>query len=228
MARIPNIFRSEFPYHVCARSNNQDWFDLPPQVCWDIFSKQIKKVKKDFGFLTHAFVLMANHYHWILSTPHSNLGEGMCYFQTQTSKEIGLRSDRINHVWGNRYKPTLIMSSEHFAHSIRYVYQNPLRAQAEHDVRDYPWSTFLQKGLHESLIGFDEFIPDDPIEHLLWLNTIPEHFTQNMKAALRRAVFRFPRDEKTRKRITGKEFLWPRNAVSSKKVAGTFSRERKS
>ena len=55
---------------------------------WEIFKEVHNETVAQYGFESHAFVLMNNHYHWNNSTPHENVDEGMAYFQTQTSKKI--------------------------------------------------------------------------------------------------------------------------------------------
>lgn len=39
-------------------------------------------------FKTYAWVLMDNHYHWVLETPHANLVEGMTWFQNAFTRRI--------------------------------------------------------------------------------------------------------------------------------------------
>lgn len=111
MPRKPISITNEHPYHIIGRSNNRDWFDLPLNYCYEVFTNVLTKVKQNYNFKLHAFVLMNNHYHMILSTPEKNLSQGMRYFMTETSRGIRVKSMRINHIYGGRYRPCLITSS---------------------------------------------------------------------------------------------------------------------
>jgi putative transposase len=207
MSRALLFQQSEVPYHVTARSNNRDWFSLPLEQGWDIFKKRIIHAEKFYNFKTHAFVLMGNHYHWLMTTPDRNLAEGMCHFQTQSSWEIARKSNRINRIYGARYKPTLIETPWHFSNALRYIYQNPIRAGVCSDVRNYAWSSFHDESLVMPLPAFEEFIPKIRHEYIRWLNTVPEQFQYCMRKALRRSVFKFPRNPKTNRPFSGDEFM---------------------
>lgn len=190
---MPDI-SNEFPIHITARSNNQDWFEAPLKDCWEVFAEATSEARKRYGFKTHSFLLMSNHYHWLMSLRENNLGKGMCYFQTNTSREIARLVNRINRIYGARYKPTIIYEPLHFANAYRYIYQNPVRAGICKRVEEYPWST----------LSCADFITDDlgsfgcevPSEHRLnWLNTpISSENTSRIRKALRRRVFAYPRD----------------------------------
>lgn len=57
------------PYHVTARTNNQDWFDVNMDYVFGIFTNVSTESIKRYNILFHSFVLMDNHFHMIVSTP---------------------------------------------------------------------------------------------------------------------------------------------------------------
>ena len=183
------------PLHLTARSNNQEWFNIPMKTCWEIFCESLNEVEKRYGFLTHVFLLMNNHYHWIASIPDEYRSKGMCLFQTTTSRQIARSANRINRIYGARYKPTLIKDPVHYQRAIQYVYQNPIRANICRYVQDYPWST-----LNSSLVKihpcehYDALVPET--DYLKWLNSVPdENYNGRTRKALRRRMFLLPRAE---------------------------------
>ncbi len=89
----------------------------PLDECWEVFRVTSQEVEVKYGFKTHAFVLMNNHYHWLMNLSQNNLAEGMCYFQTNTSRKIARLSNRINRIYGARYKPTVILEPNHVGES---------------------------------------------------------------------------------------------------------------
>lgn len=196
MARQPLFRTNEFPYHVVARSNNQDWFQLEMSECWEIFVEEINSTMKSYEFETHAFLLMNNHYHWLLSTPKENLDEGMRYFGTQTSRKIARASGRINKIFGARYKPTLILEESHYENAFRYLHLNPIKAGICSSPNEYQWSTLHDKRIiitdHKE---FGSAIPEQNITDWLLQDTSAEFFLKNQRA-LRRSVFKYPKEIK--------------------------------
>jgi len=89
----------------------------------------------------HHIIFMSNHMH-ILATPNEdNLGQAMSYFLTNVSKFLNFKLKRKNHIFGQRYRATIIENSRHFMNAIRYIYQNPVRAGIVKKVEDYPYSS---------------------------------------------------------------------------------------
>lgn len=210
MPRKPTPKTSEFPFHICARSNNRDWFTLPMTDCWKIFTTCLKKVALNYGFETHAFVLMSNHYHWLVSTPNENLGEGMCYFQTQASWALARQSKRINRIFGARYNWSMITTSTYYACVYRYLYQNPLRASLCDRVEQYPFSLWNPpKGLRIiQRTGFDEHISQNPDELSLWINDRYSNAHKELiQKGLRRRQFKPPRHPQNKVRVSDLDFL---------------------
>ena len=210
MARKNTVLQNIYPYGVTARSNNQDWFAIPLDECWDIFEEVIELTAKKYGIRTHAFVLMSNHFHWLISTPEANLGFAMRYFMTESSRRLARASGRINKIYGARYKATLLQEPPYYANTYRYFYQNPLRAGICSDVDHYRWSTRAQRSRVEisACEALEEYIPRDKRQLAAWLNRIPEGpYQLLMRSALRRAEFRYPRHPKTKLALDELTFL---------------------
>lgn len=206
MTRKQSPLTTKFPLHIVARSNNQDWFQAPLEECWQVFLHAIQEAHKRHGFRTHAFVMMSNHYHWLLSNPDFKLAEGMCHFQTTTSRGIARSVNRINRIYGARYKPTIVGSPAHFANVLRYIYQNPLRARICTRTEDYPWSSLNCKTL--PLFPCEAMSDLVPVADFSdWLNSLAAPETNALiQKGLRRTVFKMPRDLKKR-RFTGSDSL---------------------
>jgi len=93
---------------------------------------------------------MPNHFHAIVSTPDGNLDAGMQYLLREMSKKVNFITERMNHLWGGRYKWSSIQSEYYYETVYRYVYQNPLRAGICSNVEIYPycsWDMDRVKGL---------------------------------------------------------------------------------
>jgi hypothetical protein len=180
---------------VRARANNKEWWPIPIDQVWDIFVEVHAKVVDVYHFQSHALTLMANHYHWALSTPEGNLDEGMRYFQTMTSKKISKAAGRINRIYGGRYGWTVLTSPDSFQKTYRYIYMNPVRANICANPLHYSWSTLVNRGLETvSALGFAEGIPvpiQAQAQWMLEMRSIDDEL--RIQKALRRRVFTMPR-----------------------------------
>ena len=177
MPRSHFIASETHPYHVTARCNNQEFFPIALKEVWEIMLHQLKRLHDEDHLAIHAFVLMGNHFHLLCHTPKANLNLIMQKFMRRTSFAILRRAQSQNHLWGGRYKWSIIDSQTHYFHVYRYIYQNPVRAQIVSKVEYYPYSSLkpVTFPLHTSvpmsfggeegeLIWLNEFFNNDEIE----------------------------------------------------------------
>lgn len=193
MPRSNAILQSEFPYHVTGRCINRDWFNLPMQEVWEILCRQLFFCRHAYELKIHAFVLMQNHFHLLVSTPLANLDKAMWNFMKETSQFLTEAGNRTNLTWGSRHHRTVIDSYHYFMHAYKYVYLNPVKAGVAPLAEAYPFST-----LH-GLLGQSKLlvpIEEDTIlfanveETLRWLNQKPDDENWRLVAsAMRKTTF---------------------------------------
>lgn len=187
-----------FPYHVYARSNNRDAFYLESRVCWEIFCDFLHLMQICFNIRIHAFTLMPNHFHLILSTPTANLGQVMNRFMTESSQAINRECNRLNHVFGGQYRGTVIQDAYSYANTMKYVYRNPVRAGLSKFAQYYPYSTLsgILGGSHLPITvtghpNFQSVIPPDPSALLAWLNRpFSNEVQEKLKLAISKREFK--------------------------------------
>lgn len=167
-----NLIRSQIhPYHVTTRSNNKEWFNLSMPEMWRISLSALKHAHARHPARIHAFVLMQNHYHLLITTPDANIDKFMYETNYFISKTVRIRTKRMNHVFGQRYKWSLIENTDYQLQALRYVYQNPLKKNLTKRCEDYPYSTlyhYVRKyelgfSLHDPLLGQSPLVLD-------WIN----------------------------------------------------------
>jgi len=194
MPRTPLVRTSSFAYHVTARANNKEWFYVPPETAWRIFRAQLAESADKYGVRLHAFVLMANHYHLVLSTPEANLDRFMRHFMTECCRRFQIATGRINHIFGGRYRWSVLESAYGLAYVLKYVFRNPVRAGLCGRVEDYPHSSLSPTCSLPISEGFDSYwrlIPKDWTRRLLWLNSpAAREIEEVIQRALRRRHFR--------------------------------------
>lgn len=96
--------------------------------------KRLEEVCGKYGWRIHAYVLMGNHFHFLLETPQPNLVAGMKWFMGVVSQDWNRRRKRRGHVYQGRYKAVVVNgegSGEYFRIVADYIHLNcPRSARA--------------------------------------------------------------------------------------------------
>ena len=200
MPRRKHLPHPTYPYHVTARSHGGHWFYNDMDVVWHVMSDYLYFISIAYNVKIHAFVLMSNHFHLIVSTPEANLSRAMNYFMRETSKEINRITGKINQVYGDKYHRSLIDNQFYFSHVYKYVYRNPVTAGVSDACENYKYSTLyglLGKGhIYIPMTEDNVLFENNKISNVLgWLNQTPaEENYEILKKALRRKKLQFPRN----------------------------------
>ena len=152
---------------------------------------------------------MGNHLHLLISTPGWGLDKVMAEFGSGVTRTFNLISGRSGHLFGGRYRWSIIQSPLYYACAFKYVYRNPVRAGIVERVESHEFSTLhglLGKAHLPFPIHFCEldrkgfsYIPEDLIEMLEWLNKpFKKEEQEAIGKGLRRKVFKLPIDRSLR------------------------------
>lgn len=147
MARLPRINIPTIPQHVVQRGNNrQSCFFHRQDYC--VYLKKLKEYSLEFTVDIHAYVLMTNHVH-LLMTPQTKTGisQLMQSLGRYYVRYINHKYKRSGTLWEGRYKSTLIDSETYFLTASRYIELNPLRANMVETPADYLWSSYRENAL---------------------------------------------------------------------------------
>ena len=96
----------------------------------------------------HAYVLMTNHVHLLLTPERANrvpqvlISVGRRYVQY-----INRTYGRTGTLWDGRYKSSLVQAESYLLLCQCYIELNPVRAQMVTDTSDYRWSSYRANGL---------------------------------------------------------------------------------
>jgi len=141
MARLPRLSVAGYPHHVIQRGNNRQAIflnDADRRRMLDLLEEHARQ----FEVAVHAYVLMDNHFHLLL-TPQT--GEGLPrMMQAVGRRYVRYFNDthgRTGTLWEGRYKSTLIEAERYLLACMVYIDLNPVRAGVLAQARDYPWSS---------------------------------------------------------------------------------------
>jgi putative transposase len=135
--------RIEYPgafYHVVQRGNNRDNIFLKDADKQRYLSNLIG-LRKVYDFNLLGFALMDNHYHLLLQTGEDPLSKVIYRQNMLYSRYFNRTHNRSGHIYGARYKASLVLDESYLFAVLRYIHWNPLKAGLCSDPKDYPWSS---------------------------------------------------------------------------------------
>ncbi len=138
---VPNI-----PLHIIQRGNNR-------QACF--FAEEdylfyldwLKEYSHNTDCSVHAYVLMTNHVH-ILLTPGkvTSAGELMKHLGQRYVQYINRTYKRSGTLWEGRFRSSIIQQREYLFSCQRYIEMNPVRAGIVKHPGEYRWASYQSNG----------------------------------------------------------------------------------
>lgn len=114
-----------------------------------------------FAVRVHAYALMGNHYHLLLSAPRGNLAEAMAFLQSRFSRHQNQAHQWDGPLFRGRYKNRLVEDEAYWRHLLAYVHLNPVQAHLVGRPEDATWTS------HRAYLGLESTPPWlDTAEHL--------------------------------------------------------------
>ncbi|GAA0349706.1 transposase [Bowmanella denitrificans] len=151
MARLPRLYLPDCAQHVIQRGNNREAC-FYEQADYRAYLSFLKDAACKYQVAIHAFVLMTNHVH-LLVTPASAQGVSRM-MQAQGRKYVqyfNYTYGRSGTLWEGRYKSTLVDADNYLLTVYRYIELNPVRANMVSHAAEYPWSSYQANALGKSI-----------------------------------------------------------------------------
>lgn len=138
------------PLHIVQRGHNRE----PCFFCEDDYASYLywlDRALKEAGCALHAYVLMTNHVHLLL-TPRKaalvpklliSLGRRYVQYINKTYRRTGT-------LWDSRYKSSSVQAETYLLACQRYIELNPVRAAMVDDPAHYRWSSYRGNGLGQA------------------------------------------------------------------------------
>lgn len=141
MTRQPRLDLPDIPQHIVQRGNNR----LPcflDDTDRHRYLYLLHEALRDADCTLHAYVLMDNHVHLLITPP--KIGAIGRIMQKQGRSYVGqfnARHRRTGTLWEGRYKACLVDSESYVLRCHRYIDLNPVRARMTDDAATYAWSS---------------------------------------------------------------------------------------
>lgn len=103
------------------------------------------------GCAIHAYVLMTNHVHLLVSPASSAAAFSLMKPVTQKyAQYFNRKYKRVGTLWQGRYRSSPIETERYFLACHRYIELNPVRAGLASEPGAYPWSSYRANALGET------------------------------------------------------------------------------
>ncbi|MCJ8204893.1 transposase [Pseudomonas sp. RGM2987] len=103
-----------------------------------IVIRQFKDVQGQGIADSLAFVVMPDHFHWLIQLHCGSLGELMCRMKSLSAKGVNEAVGWTGNLWQQGYHDRALRRDDDLVKLARYVVANPLRAGLVERLGDYP------------------------------------------------------------------------------------------
>ncbi|RCS56584.1 transposase [Parvibium lacunae] len=142
MARQPRLFIPDCPQHVIQRGNDRQIIFREARD-YELFLEWLRYAAIEQEVRIHAYVLMPNHFHLLVSTSNER---GLARLLQSVGRRyvpyVNQRYGRTGTLWEGRYRAAYIESERYLFNCYRYIELNPVRAAIVQEPGHYKWSSY--------------------------------------------------------------------------------------
>lgn len=142
MARLPRLVIPGLPMHImmCGNNRQQIFFDDQERRS---FLEWLRDAAREYELAVHAYVLMPNHVHLLLTPKHADsVARGMQSIGRRYAQLFNQAHGRTGTLWEGRFKSCVLEPESFFLRSLQYIEQNPVRTGLVQNPEDWFWSSY--------------------------------------------------------------------------------------
>ena len=142
MPRRARLRLAEQPVHLIQRGNNRSACFCAPKD-QSLYLHLLAEQAHKFDCAVHAYVLMTNHVHLLL-TPATADGPSllMKHLGQRYVQYINRTYGRSGTLWEGRFRSSIVQERGYLLRCYRYIELNPVRANMVRHPGDYSWSSY--------------------------------------------------------------------------------------
>ncbi|MGB2635070.1 MAG: transposase [Candidatus Acidiferrum sp.] len=112
------------------------------EPCCTIFIDSLLHYRGEGVFSLHAFVLMPDHFHILLTLPQGKtLERAVQYIKGGSARKLALERSMHFPVWQRGFSDHRIRDEADFASHVRYIADNPVRKKLVCEAKEFRWSS---------------------------------------------------------------------------------------
>ena len=156
MARPPRLQAPGTLHHLIARGNERREV-FRDDADREDYLERISRYRERFGFRLYAYCLMPNHVHLAVEQGPASLSAFMHALQSSYTQSFNRRHGRVGHLFQGRFKSFLVDCDRYLLALIRYIHENPVKAEIVRESHVYPWSSdrYFRKGVGPAWLDLD-------------------------------------------------------------------------
>jgi len=116
-------------YHVFARGHNRERIFSDPGD-YQHFLEKLEGMVDLFRVRVHAYCLMPNHYHLLVSTPEGNISRSIQWLNGSYGIWYNRKHNRSGHLFGERFRAILVEDNAWGLEVSAYIHLNPIATEA--------------------------------------------------------------------------------------------------
>ena len=157
---MPRVKSATGIYHIMVRGIDKRNIFIDDQDRAK-FLEKVFKAKKTAGFELYGYCLMDNHVH-LLMKEKEDIGTSMKRITVGYVQWHNIKHERTGHLFQNRYRSEPVQSESYLLNVLRYIHQNPVKANIINSPGAYEWSSYNQ--YIRSFNSQETFIDDEMIK----------------------------------------------------------------
>lgn len=133
--------------HIVNRGNDKRWL-FERSHDFEEFLGLVAWAKSVCPVRIVAYCIMSNHWHFVFWVEVEwDVSAFLHRLTTTHAKRWRRRKDTEGHghVYGDRFKAVEVLNERQYYNVLRYVEQNPLRAELVRDAKDWRWSSLAER-----------------------------------------------------------------------------------
>lgn len=128
MARQARERTEDSIYHIIQRGNNRKAI-FKSNDDKNKYLDILKKKMDIFNFKIYAYCLMDNHVHMIIYDNGNDISKIMKSLSISYVSYFNRKYDSVGHLFQGRYKSEIVTDDEYLLELVRYIHNNPVKAQ---------------------------------------------------------------------------------------------------
>ncbi len=146
MPRRARLAVAGIPWHIIQRGNNHSACFYAEQD-YQYYLQTLEEQSLKYDCAIHAYVLMTNHVHLLLTpTNEDSASLMMKHLGQRYVQYINRTYRRSGTLWEGRFKSCLAQEEEYVLVCYRYIELNPVRASMVNHPKAYSWSSYRYNG----------------------------------------------------------------------------------
>lgn len=139
MTRQPRRESGTDIYHIMVRGINKERIFEKEKDYRKIFNTL--KEQLDSKIEIYAYCIMPNHLHLLMKIPFELMTVYMHHVEVIYAQYYNLSRERVGHVFQGRFKSECVENEKYFWNCLRYIHNNPVKANLVKAEDVYRWSS---------------------------------------------------------------------------------------